>query len=48
MDLDGLIFDPDDPHRMRADLHMGDGVHPNWQGGKLMAEAVMDRCFQEL
>ena len=48
MDLDGLISDPDDPHRMRADLHMGDGVHPNWQGGKLMAEAVMDRCFQEL
>ena len=48
VDLDGLISDPDDPHRMRADLHMGDGVHPNWQGGKLMAEAVMDRCFQEL
>ena len=48
VDLDGLIADPDDPHRMRADLHMGDGVHPNWQGGKLMAEAVMDRCFQEL
>lgn len=45
VDLDGLLRDPDDPHRMRADLHIGDGVHPNWQGGKLMAEAVMDSCF---
>ena len=48
VDLDALMADPDDPHRMRADLHIGDGVHPNWQGGKIMAEAVMGCCFTVL
>ena len=47
VDLDGLLADIDDPHRMRADLHLGDGVHPNWQGGKVMAQAVMERCFSQ-
>lgn len=40
VDLDALMRDPNDAHRLRADLHLGDGVHPNWAGGELMAEAV--------
>ena len=45
VDLDALLRDPDDPHRMRADSHLGDGVHPNRRGGELMAAAVFDTCF---
>ena len=42
VDLDAVLRDPADPHRMRANLHLGDGVHPNWKGGAKMAEAVLD------
>ena len=48
VDLDALLRDPDDPHRMRADCHLGDGVHPNWRGGERMAEAVFAACFSSL
>ena len=41
-DLDARLRDADDPHRLRADVHLGDGVHPNWRGGERMAEAVME------
>ena len=47
VDLDAKMRDPHDPHRLRADLHLGDGVHPNWRGGACMAEAVMERCFPD-
>lgn len=45
VDLDAVVRDPQDPHRMRANLHLGDGVHPNWKGGARMARAVLDACF---
>lgn len=47
LDLDAVLRDPDDPHRMQAGLHLGDGVHPNWKGGAKMARAVLDCCFAE-
>lgn len=46
VDLDALLRDPQEPHRMRADCHLGDGVHPNWRGGAIMAGAVFDACFK--
>ena len=42
VDLDAVLRDPQDPHRMRANLHLGDGVHPNWKGGAKMAGAGLD------
>lgn len=48
IDLDNLLRDPDDPHRMQDGMNLGDGVHPNWAGGTKMARAVADRFFQTL
>lgn len=42
VDMDAILRDPGDPHRMQAGLHLGDGVHPNWRGGSRMAQALMD------
>lgn len=47
VDLDAVMRDPDDPHRMQANMHLGDGVHPNWTGGAKMARTVMDTCFPQ-
>lgn len=47
IDLDALMRDPDDPHRMQDGMHLGDGVHPNWTGGAKMAAAVLDKWFPE-
>lgn len=46
LDMDAVLRDPDDPHRMQAGLHMGDGVHPNWRGGSRMAQALMNMLFE--
>lgn len=45
LDMDAVLRDPDDPHRMQAGLHLGDGVHPNWHGGIRMAQALMHILF---
>ena len=47
VDLDALLRDPDDPHRMQESMHLGDGVHPNWKGGAKMAAAVLEQCFSQ-
>jgi lysophospholipase L1-like esterase len=41
VDLDKALADPNDPSRMRADYHAGDGIHPNDAGYRAMA-AVFD------
>ena len=46
LDMDAVLRDPDNPHRMQAGLHMGDGVHPNWRGGSRMAQALMNMLFE--
>lgn len=48
IDLDAVLRDPDDPHRMQDGMNLGDGVHPNWAGGVKMAKAVADKFFQTL
>lgn len=45
IDLDEVMRDPDDPHRMQEGMHLGDGVHPNWAGGTKMARAILDKWF---
>jgi lysophospholipase L1-like esterase len=47
VDLDAVMRDPEDPHRMQDGMHMGDGVHPNWAGGTKMAKAIFNKWFQE-
>lgn len=48
IDLDAVLRDPDDPHRMQEGMHLGDGVHPNWAGGTKMAKAVAEQLFQSI
>lgn len=48
IDLDAVLRDPDDPHKMQEGMHLGDGVHPNWAGGTKMAQAVADQLFQTI
>ncbi len=48
IDLDALLRDPDNPHRMQCGMNLGDGVHPNWMGGTKMAKAVANQLFQSL
>lgn len=48
VDLDAVLRDPDDPHRMQDGMNLGDGVHPNWMGGTKMAKAVADTFFKSL
>lgn len=48
VDLDAVMRDPDDPHRMQDGMDLGDGVHPNWAGGTKMARAVLDKFFSAL
>ena len=39
-DYDAAIRDEARPDYIRADCHIGDGLHPNDKGGKLMAETI--------
>lgn len=43
--MDAVLRDPMDPHIMQEGLHLGDGVHPNWHGGRRMAQALMHTLF---
>jgi lysophospholipase L1-like esterase len=47
IDFDRAVRDPEDPSRMRADLHGGDWLHPNGAGYAAMAEAVDLGLFRE-
>ena len=40
VDFDEVLRDPDDPSRMRADLVIADGIHPNDAGHAAMARAL--------
>ncbi|APU12530.1 MULTISPECIES: GDSL-type esterase/lipase family protein [Actinoalloteichus] len=40
VDLDTVVRDPERPERLRSDLDVGDGSHPNQRGAELMADAV--------
>ena len=47
IDMDAILRDPADPHRVQGGMHLGDGVHPNWMGGKKIAKAIFDKWFAE-
>ncbi|WP_195420684.1 hypothetical protein [Faecalicatena contorta] len=47
VDFDRAVADRVNPCRMAEGLHLGDGVHPNTEGGILMAEEVVHKCFVE-
>lgn len=40
VDFDECVRDPQNPAYFREDLHQGDHLHPNAEGGKLMADYV--------
>lgn len=40
VDFDLAIRDENEPDKMRDNCHLGDGIHPNGEGGRRMAEAV--------
>lgn len=48
VDLDSVLADPGDVHRMQAGMDLGDGVHPGWAGGKKMAQAVFEKLTQDI
>ena len=47
IDLDLLMRDPEDIHRLQEGMHLGDGVHPNWAGGRKMAEAIFKKWLEQ-
>ena len=48
VDLDAALRDPDRNDVMQAGMHLGDGVHPGWPGGKKMAATVAGALRQFL
>lgn len=40
LDLDEIMRKEDDIHFMQDGMHLGDGVHPNEAGGRIIAEAI--------
>jgi lysophospholipase L1-like esterase len=40
IDFAKVIEKEENPEYMREDLHIGDGLHPNREGGNVMAEAI--------
>ena len=44
-DMDKIVADPNDPDRLRADLQVGDNLHPNAAGQRAMGEAISLSLF---
>ncbi|MFA9463946.1 MAG: GDSL-type esterase/lipase family protein [Velocimicrobium sp.] len=47
MDFDMATRKPEEPEYMLEDSHLGDGLHPNYVGGKRMANVVLMEWFKE-
>jgi lysophospholipase L1-like esterase len=47
LDFDESVRDVLQPEYMRAEYHLGDGVHPNHEGGAVMAEIALDMINKE-
>ncbi|GAB2808440.1 SGNH/GDSL hydrolase family protein [Actinocorallia aurea] len=45
LDMDRALRDPARPALLRDDLHFGDGLHPNDDGARAIAEAVSPAAF---
>jgi len=46
IDLDAVMKDPSDPAQLRPDMHVGDWLHPNDAGYRMMGEAIDLALFQ--
>lgn len=46
IDLDEIMRNPEDIHFMKDGMHMGDGVHPSQEGGKVIANALLNKWFR--
>ena len=44
-DMDKIVADPNDHDRLRADLQVGDNLHPNAAGQRAMGEAISLSLF---
>jgi hypothetical protein len=45
VDFDKAVCKPDNPAYMYDDCHLGDQLHPNERGGRLMASAFSTEWF---
>lgn len=45
LDLDKIMRKPEDFHFMKDGMHLGDGVHPNAEGGREIAAAIAEKWF---
>ncbi len=43
IDFDALMRDEKSPHFLKGNLHLGDWIHPNTRGGRMMARAIWDK-----
>lgn len=48
VDFETITADETDSSFMKANYHLGDGLHPNTIGGNAMAELVMKKIFNEI
>lgn len=46
IDLDMVMRMPNAPDKMKDDCHIGDGVHPNTEGGRRIARAIFEHLFK--
>lgn len=47
-DFETAVADRANPSYMKAEYHLGDGLHPNTAGGRAMADLVMQKIFNEI
>jgi lysophospholipase L1-like esterase len=48
VDAEAKVRRPEDPKMIQADLHLGDSLHPNVAGGKIVAEEIAAVLTQEI
>lgn len=48
VDFEKITASEKDASYMKDHYHLGDGLHPNTEGGRAMAEAVMEKFFDDL
>lgn len=48
VDFEKVTASEKDASYMRSNYHLGDGLHPNTEGGRAMAEAVIEKYFDNL
>ena len=44
-DFDAIVRDDTMPSYLREEVHIGDGLHPNTAGGKMLAECISLRML---